>query len=69
MCSQMSLCIIVCHTMILEAATVIAVMGVRTAIITFPITVASSRERSLGIVAIAETAEDNNATLFWAAVI
>lgn len=49
-------CIIVCH----------AIVRVRTAVIAFPMFVASSGERAPGLVSMAETAEDSSMMLFCA---
>ena len=58
--SQIFLCI-VCHTIILDEAKVVAMVRVRTAVIAFPMS--SSGERVPGLVAIAETAEDSSAVV------
>lgn len=58
MCSQIFFHIIVCHAIILDAATIVTVARVRTVVIAFPMSVASSEENALGLVAISETAVD-----------
>lgn len=69
MCSQIFLSVKVCHTIILDVVTVAAMMRVRTIIIAFLMLVASFKERTICLVATAETAEDSSAMLFWTAAI
>ena len=67
MWSQRLRCIIICHAMILDKATTEAVVRVKTAVIAFPLSMASSGERAPGLVAMAETVEDSSKMLFCAA--